>query len=116
MGKGERIPKMNDVSITKQYEQTPDGVNITKAQLVSANILSVEVQENGIKGGDAGHGGFVKIKLTDDACTSMEARVNGDALREAEVVEIVFRGDTERDTLREALKSVVDALDTRVAQ
>lgn len=105
-----------NVSITKEYEQTPDGVNITKAQLVSANILSVEVQENGCKGGDAGHGGFVKIKLTDDACTAMEARVNGDALRETEEIEIVLRGSTERETLREALKVVVDALDTFVAQ
>lgn len=104
------------MKVAKSYEQNSDGVNTTTAFCVSANILQVDVQENGYQGGDAGNGGFVKITLSDRGGTAMEARVNGESLKDADEIEIVFRGDCERDTLKEALKVAVDALDTFVAQ
>lgn len=72
----------------------------------SANILEVTVEHNGYQGGDAGHGGYVKITFYDQASTCMA--VNGN---ECENFEIVFRGDSERDTLLAGLKMIVKELE-----
>jgi hypothetical protein len=74
-------------------------------EFTSANILGVSVEHNGYKGGDAGHGGYVKIKFKDLASTAME--LNGEDVEE---FEIVFRGDTERATLTDALEMIVKEL------
>jgi hypothetical protein len=75
-------------------------------EFTSANIIGVTLEHNGVKGGDAGHGGFVRLVIEDLGSTSME--VNGE---ESKKLELVFRGDTERDTLLSALKMVVKELD-----
>jgi hypothetical protein len=72
----------------------------------NANILEASIEHNGLKGGDAGHGGFVELTFRDVASTSME--VNG---QESELVSLTFRGDTERETLLEALKFFVKELE-----
>ena len=71
----------------------------------SCNILGVTLEHNGYGGGDAGHGGYVKITIEDIASTWME--VNG---HETEKVELLFRGDTERDTLLSSLEMIVKEL------
>jgi hypothetical protein len=74
-------------------------------EFTSANIIGITLEHNGYCGGDAGHGGYVKITIEDVASTSME--VNG---YEAEKVELLFRGDTERDTLLSGLEWIVKEL------
>ena len=75
-------------------------------EFTSANIIGVTLEHNGLQGGDAGHGGFVRFTIEDLASTSME--VNGE---ESEKFELLFRGDTERDTFLSALKMVVKELE-----
>jgi hypothetical protein len=75
-----------------------DDIRTVYQRFISANILSVSVEHNGVQGGDAGHGGYVKIKIIDEENTAME--VNG---KEAESVEITLKGSTERETLIQAL-------------
>jgi hypothetical protein len=79
--------KRNNMSMRKVYQQ-----------IISANMLSVTVEHNGCHGGDAGHGGYVKVTLKDDGCTALE--VDG---KESDGVEIMLRGSTERDTFIQAL-------------
>ncbi len=75
-------------------------------EFTSANIIGVTLEHNGFRGGDAGHGGFVKIVIEDLASTSME--VNGN---ECESLELVIRGDSERETFLSALKMIVKELE-----
>jgi hypothetical protein len=73
----------------------------------SANILGVTLEHNGYQGGDVGHGGFVKIIFKDLGSTYME--LNGEDCKK---IELLFGGDSERNTLLEALKMIVKELET----
>jgi hypothetical protein len=99
-----------------------------KQTFVSANLLEVEVTHNGYKGGDAGHGGFVTIKLSDAGSTAMDTvvvfnnmtKVNhlhhlsetgeGFSIEQPSSVSLTFKGDTERDTLIESLEFILKEL------
>jgi hypothetical protein len=72
----------------------------------SANIIGVTLEHNGFKGGDAGHGGYVKVVIEDLGSTCME--LNG---VECQKIDLVFRGDTERETFLSALKMIVNELE-----
>jgi hypothetical protein len=74
-------------------------------EFISANVLETTVEHNGCKGGDAGHGGFVKITFRDLSCTSME--VNG---VECEEFSFEFQGSAERETLINSLEMILDEL------
>jgi hypothetical protein len=94
----------------------------------SANLLDVEVIHNGYKGGDAGHGGFVSIKLSDAGSTAMDTVVlfnnmtnvkqihhsspegEGFSIEQPGSVTLTFKGDTERDTFVEALEFILKEL------
>jgi hypothetical protein len=69
------------------------------------NILHVKLEHNGFQGGDAGHGGYVKMNFSNEGALII---VNG---KECEKVELIFRGDTERVTLVDALKMIVKELE-----
>ena len=75
-------------------------------EFVSANTIGVTVEHNGLQGGDADHGGFVKIIIKDLDCTSMF--LNG---KQCENFEVTFKGTTERQTLLSALKMIVNELE-----
>jgi hypothetical protein len=75
--------------------------NISR-EFVSANILKLSMSHNGFVGGDEGHGGFVKVCLEDVSSTSMF--INGERVNK---IEFEFRGDTERDTLVQALSVIL---------
>jgi len=75
-------------------------------EFASANIIGVTLEHNGFQGGDAGHGGFVRLVIQNLSSTYME--VNG---RISEEFELVLRGTTERETFLSALKMVVEELD-----
>jgi len=74
-------------------------------EFISANVLETTVEHNGCQGGDAGHGGFVKITFKDLSCTSME--VNG---IECEEFSFEFQGSAERETLIDSLEMILDEL------
>jgi hypothetical protein len=70
-------------------------------EFVGANILGCEVYHNGYQGGDAGHGGYVTIHFKDICSTSM--MLNGKYVEE---FKFTFQGDSERDTLINALEYI----------
>ncbi len=69
------------------------------------NILHVTLEHNGYQGGDAGHGGYVRMSFSNEGAA---IEVNGE---ECEEVELIFRGDDERLTLVDALKMIVKELE-----
>lgn len=73
---------------------------------INANIISVTLEHNGFQGGDAGHGGFVKITIKDLSGTCM--MLNG---KDCESFELEFKGDAERITLLSALKMITKELE-----
>jgi len=75
-------------------------------EFISACAIGVSLEHNGYKGGDSGHGGFVKIEIENLTCTDMS--LNG---RETEKFELLFSGDCERDVLISALKMIVKELE-----
>ena len=77
---------------------------ITK-EFASMNILETTVEHNGCQGGDAGHGGFVRITFKDLSCTMME--VNG---VECDEFSITFKGSSERETLIASLDMILTEL------
>jgi hypothetical protein len=79
-------------------------------EFVDANIIGVTLEHNGFKGGDAGHGGFVKITIEDMSSTAMS--VNGE---ECKKYELLIQGDAERDTFLDAFKMIVKELEENKA-
>jgi hypothetical protein len=75
-------------------------------EFTSNNIIGVTLEHNGFGGGNASHGGFVKLKIKDLASTYMT--LNGIDCNE---FELMFRGDSERETLLSALKMIVKELE-----
>jgi hypothetical protein len=71
-----------------------------------ANIMGVTLEHNGFGGGDAGHGGFVKLTIENLGSTDMS--LNGVDCNE---FELMFRGDSERETFLSALKMIVKELE-----
>lgn len=80
-------------------------------EIIDANIITVKVGTTGYKGGDTGHGGRTVLELKNEASTDMRVSVNGGELQYAEKVTLVFGGDSELDTLKEALLFAYEALE-----
>lgn len=93
-------------------EREVDGVNVEtwKAEMVSANIIEVEVGTTGFCGGDSGHGGRTYFSIKDLASTAMTAKVVTDKYGDTEDVTIELGGDTELQTFIEALEFAVKVL------
>lgn len=89
------------------WNRAYNSTQITTQTFTDCNIITVDVTDTGFKGGDAGHGCVVKFSITDVAATCMY--VNG---MEASFFELELRGDSERRTLLDALKFVVDIIET----
>jgi hypothetical protein len=81
--------------------------NIYEKEIVSANILRVAAGTTGFRGGDSGHGGRTHIEIEDLANTDVQFIVekNGRQLR------IELGGDTELETIIEALEFVSETLE-----
>ncbi len=90
----------------------------------SANQFRVSVEHNGYQGGDAGHGGYTKITFEDLGSTAFEVECDcspyGDGyevadnnlyISEPEKVTINFMGDSERDSIIEGLKFIINELE-----
>jgi hypothetical protein len=99
-----------------------DGIQLDsyKTELVSCNILEVEVGTTGHMGGDTGHGGRTYFRISDLASTDMRCKVSGYSheekdyvyteIEDASSIEISFGGDSELDTFCEALRIGYDVL------
>ena len=99
-----------------------DGAKIEtlSQEIVSANIITVEVGTTGHCGGDSGHGGRTYLRIKDEASTDMRVKTKGYSVDEkgykeveiddANYVEIVFGGDCELDTFIAALEFAADTL------
>ena len=77
---------------------------ITK-EFISANFLETTVEHNGCQGGDAGHGGFVKITFENISSTMM--LVNGERCGK---FSFEFQGSAERETLIDSLEMILTEL------
>jgi hypothetical protein len=79
-------------------------------EILSANILEVEVGTNGYCGGDTGHGGRTYFRLRDLGGTDIHAVATSDSYTYQEIV-VTLGGDTELWTFIEALKFAVAVLE-----
>lgn len=68
-------------------------------------LTEVTIKENGLCGGDSGHGGFVNIKIKDYGGTALQQ--NG---KDVEVIDFGVSGDAERDRLIEILSFILESL------
>lgn len=98
--------------IRERFRTIPDGTEITTytRAVISANILEVEAGTTGLMGGDSGHGGRTYFRVEDIASTDMEIRSYGSKFN-GSGFEVILGGDTELDTIIEALKFIVQALE-----
>ncbi len=56
----------------------------------------VEFRTNGLQGGDAGHGGFLKITFRNETSTDLAVSVDGHPeIRPVQSLTLTFRGDAE---------------------
>lgn len=76
-------------------------IPIKEKEIVDCNILHVEAGTTGLKGGDTGHGGRTYFSITDEASTDMEVNVFDNGF------EVMLGGDTELETMIEALEFIV---------
>ena len=96
-----------------QAEKKVNGVCFPtwKRAVISCNILDVEAGTTGLRGGDTGHGGRTYFSIRDGACTDMEVRPTFNKWGEADGFEVMLGGDCELETMIEALKFIVQALE-----
>ena len=74
------------------------------------NTLTVTVGTNGYQGGDSGHGGRTYISIEDTGCTDLNARATINCHDQTKV-EIMLGGDSELDSIIEALRWAADKLE-----
>lgn len=91
---------------------TIDGVDVPTQtrEMVSANVIEVEVGTTGHRGGDSGHGGRTYFRIKDLGSTDMSAKITGESCGNAGEIEISFGGDCELDTFIEALEFALKTL------
>ena len=90
-------------------------IRLASKSFESLNILRVDVGTNCPCGGDSGHGGRTLLRFTNEASTDMRIRVDGGAQVEVQSIELIFGGDTECETLIQALEFALGALKTFTA-
>ena len=87
-----------------------DGTHVKtyKREIVSANMLEVEVGTTGRMGGDSGHGGRTFFRIKNNGSTDMRLSFceNGQNFKSRDIDDFVltFGGDCELDTFCEALR------------
>ena len=71
--------------------------------------LGVTLEYNHYKGGDSGHGGYIKIIIKNISSSDMSV----DKEKKTEV-ELLFRGDIEKEALKNALNMIVKDLNNNL--
>jgi hypothetical protein len=85
-----------------------EGLAIASREIVSCNVLKVTVATTGFCGGDSGHGARSIVEIADLSSTNIEAVFDS----EKKVLRIEVGGDSEIDTLADALMYASRALST----
>lgn len=96
----------------QRSEREVNGVKLEtwKAEIVSANMLDIEVGTTGYCGGDTGHGGRTYFRIENIASTDMKAKVITDNYGDTKEVIIEIGGDTELDTFIQSLEFALQVL------
>ena len=81
-------------------------------EIVNCNILEVEAGTNGYQGGDTGHGSRTYLRITDLACTDIHCNVEENRYGST-TIEIALGGDTELETMKEALRWMLSILEAQ---
>jgi len=79
-------------------------------EIVSANIIEVEVGTNGYQGGDSGHGGRTYFRLEDLAGTDITTRIIKNEFGDQAGIIVELGGDCELSTFIEALEFTIKVL------
>ncbi len=90
-----------------------DGAKIItySREVCGCNILEVEAGTNGYHGGDSGHGSRTYFKIRDGACTDIEPNLIFNRFGRYEGFEVTLGGDSELETMIEALKFITKVLE-----
>ena len=85
---------------------------------INVSILEISVETNGYQGGDASHGGYLKVEFKNLGATNWECNVNGYLEKERinlpKSVELIFRGDSEIENFYESIKHIKEYLDKKL--
>lgn len=84
---------------------------IAEKEIHNCNILKVRVGTTGYCGGDSGHGGRSFIEITDETSTCWEANLQYDPGGDVQSIRIDLFGDSELETIIEALRFAADNLE-----
>ena len=105
------------MEIKTKYKKLPDGTTIKtfSKTITLANILEVEAGTNGYQGGDAGHGGRTYFRIEDLGGTDMQSH-NYLKAYGCKGFEVVFGGDSELNTIIDALEFIVKTLKQSIAE
>ena len=97
----------------KMNSKKIDGITVPtwEREICSANILSVEAGTTGLKGGDSGHGSRTYFAIKDEGGTDIEIERLTDSIGRDRGFEVRLGGDTELETMIEALKFIVKVLE-----
>ena len=93
-----------------------DGKMVTtwSRDVVSCNILEVEAGTNGYHGGDTDHGSRTYLRIKDQGCTDIHCTVKRNSYDDrANEIEISLGGDTELETMKEALRWMLSILEAQ---
>lgn len=85
-----------------------------KTEVSSANILEVEAGTTGFMGGDSSHGCRTYFTIRDLASTDMNIKVLADNDNDRGGFEVELGGDTELDTIVDALKFITTVLELEI--
>lgn len=102
---------MYDEIKEKTIEIDEHRFTIFESEVIGANILEVVAGTNGHKGGDSGHGSRTYISIKDVAGTDIMVKAIPESNSSNGGVEIVLGGDSELETMIEALKFIVKVLE-----
>ena len=83
-----------------------------RKEFYGANIISAAISDTGSKGGDAGHGCHVQLKMYDISGTDWDVRLWYDKSH-LDSITLNFYGDSERKTLIEALEFFLTELKSK---
>lgn len=87
-------------------------------EFINFSIFEVTIETNGYHGGDAGHGGFLKVEFKDSSATGWECIVDKydeyEKTEQPRSVKLTFRGDSEIENFYESIKYIKEYLDKKL--
>lgn len=109
-----KIKEKKEKSMENNTVTLDDGITINtviEETEDNFNVLQVEAGSTGKCGGDSGHGCRTYFRIEDVASTDMTINKIADRFGFVSGFEVILGGDSELDSIIEALKFIVDALE-----